>query len=62
MAKAKDSMIKVDSKARAMQKVAKPKDGGATTTATTSIISMPNVLPLDLINRLESSLNHEYDN
>ena len=28
----------------------------------TQIISMPNVLPLDLINRLESSLNHEYDN
>ena len=27
----------------------------------TQIISMPNVLPLDLINRLESSLNHEYD-
>ena len=28
----------------------------------TQIISMPNVLPLDLINRLESSLNREYDN
>ena len=28
----------------------------------TQIISMPNVLPLDLINRLETRLNREYDN
>ncbi len=28
----------------------------------TQIISMPNVLPLDLINRLELRLNREYDN